>query len=283
MSVDALSSRFALDLRGLERLKHSAARNPDQALKTAANQFEALFLQRLMKSMRDAMPKSDLTDSPRTRFYQSMFDQQLAQHLSGRGFGLAEQLINQLSNANIPHGVPQPLHGAVPARATHATPATRVEPGTGHADPAGFIATLRGPAQAASRRSGVPAELILAQAALETGWGRHRITTADGADSHNLFGIKAGHGWHGASTEARTHEYINGQPTPATERFRVYRSYQDAFADHARLLGDNPRYAGVVTARTPEQAAHALQQSGYATDPAYADKLVALMRQIGEV
>ncbi|ASK34807.1 flagellar assembly peptidoglycan hydrolase FlgJ [Alloalcanivorax mobilis] len=285
MSVDSLSGHFALDLKGLERIKHSAARDPQSQLKTAANQFEALFLQRMLKSMRDAMPKSDLNDSSQMQFYQSMFDQQMAQHLAGKGFGLAQQLIGQLSGDapaagqhEIPRASPQALYGAVPAAgAVTVTAGARA----GGAEPERFISQLAGPARAASRRSGVPAELILAQAALETGWGRREITTADGGNSHNLFGIKATGGWAGASTEAATHEYVAGERTPARERFRVYRSYDEAFADHARLLGENPRYAGVVNADSPQQAAVALQQGGYATDPAYASKLIAVMERIG--
>ena len=136
---------------------------------------------------------------------------------------------------------------------------------------------------AASAASGVPAELILAQAALETGWGRNRIVTAGGADSHNLFGIKAGADWRGPSTEVRTTEYVDGQPQTQVERFRVYDSYAAAFTDYARLLGGNPRYAGVVNAPSAEQAAYALQRGGYATDPAYADKLIGVMQMIGPV
>jgi len=136
---------------------------------------------------------------------------------------------------------------------------------------------LEGPARAASRQTGVPAELILAQAALETGWGRHEIATAEGRNSHNLFGIKAGSRWQGPTTEVVTHEYLNGQRTRMTDTFRVYGSFEESFTDYARLISDNPRYAGVVSAGSAEQAARALQAGGYATDPAYADKLIAVM------
>ncbi|PMR70508.1 flagellar assembly peptidoglycan hydrolase FlgJ, partial [Halomonas heilongjiangensis] len=140
---------------------------------------------------------------------------------------------------------------------------------------------LSGPARAAGRTTGVPAELILAQAALETGWGRHEIATAEGRNSHNLFGIKAGSGWQGATTEVTTHEYLNGRRTKVTDSFRVYDSFEAAFTDYARLIGDNPRYARVTTAPSAEQAARELQAGGYATDPAYADKLIAVMNTLG--
>ena len=144
-----------------------------------------------------------------------------------------------------------------------------------------FIDRIGAPARAAARASGVPAELIIAQAALETGWGQRRIPAADGRDSHNLFGIKAGAEWNGAVTEVRTHEYIDGKRQVQTARFRVYPSYEQAFTDYARLIARSPRYAAVRSAPDAHAAARALQQGGYATDPAYADKLGAILDRIG--
>lgn len=327
MSVGDLGDRFALDLQGLQRLKQTAREDASAGLKEASQQFEALFLQMMLKSMREASPQSGLLDSDQTRMYTEMMDQQWAQHLSGRGLGLAEQLANQLEMrgqvaaqpasgageeliAGIPRGTPQPLYGsrtveqvqsneAVPSATTTAwerdsAPLRRARPmAPGAANTSArvavqrpehvsdFLARLQEPALAASRASGVPAELILAQAALETGWGRYRITTASGGDSHNLFGIKAGSRWQGATTAVTTSEYVDGQEQKRVERFRVYGSYTESFADYARLIGNNPRYASVVAAPNAAQAAHALQRAGYATDPAYADKLVAVMDSIG--
>ncbi len=285
MAIGASDNQFALDLQGLQRLKQKAALDPEKQLAHAAQQFEALFLQQMVKSMRDAIPRSDLLDSNQSRFYQSLADQQLAQHVAGRGVGLAEQLISQLS--------PQTGGGTDLAAAFGAPPRTL---GAGQALPvttsdtvAGavarqegwskevFLQRLSGPAQEASERSGLPRELLLAQAALETGWGRYRINTADGADSHNLFGIKAGSGWRGNTTDIVTHEYVDGERVRQVGRFRVYDSYADAFADHGRLLSENPRYASVMSAPDAHSAARALQASGYATDPAYAEKLIAVM------
>lgn len=144
-----------------------------------------------------------------------------------------------------------------------------------------FVSRIAAPARAAARASGVPAELIIAQAALETGWGQRRIPAADGRDSHNLFGIKAGAEWKGAVTEVRTHEYIDGKRQAQTARFRVYPSYEQAFTDYARLIARSPRYAEVRSAPDAHAAARALQQGGYATDPAYADKLGAILDRIG--
>lgn len=278
--IGGLDNQFALDVQGVQSLKHSVSRDPQAGLRAAATQFEALFMQMMLKSMREASPRAGLLDSEQSRFYESLMDQQWVQHLagSGSGIGLAEQLIAQLEGqlpsvapasgaapgsednliAGIPRGEPIDLRGrtvSLPPR-----PVTVV-------------------AESASRATGVPAELILAQAALETGWGRYRITTADGGDSHNLFGIKAGAGWRGETSEVTTHEYVNGRRTRVSETFRVYDSAEAAFTDYAQLIRDNPRYAAVLGAGNPEQAARALQAGGYATDPAYADKLIAVMQR----
>lgn len=323
MSVGDLGGRFALDLQGLHRLKQTAHTDSPAALKGASQQFEALLLQMMLKSMREASPESGLFDSQQTRLYTELLDQQWAQHLSGRGLGLAEQLVKQLEMgdlatpresagravaaeeliAGIPRATPRPLYGSRPVEpndysgASAATPLQdnpvprRVPSAAAGSDSvaatrrpehvSAFLARLEAPARAASRASGVPAELILAQAALETGWGRYSIPTDNGGDSHNLFGIKAGSQWRGATTDVTTSEYVGGQERKLVERFRVYGSYTESFTDYARLIGNNPRYAGVVAAPDAVQAAHALQRAGYATDPAYADKLVAVMNSIG--
>lgn len=333
MSVDSLQGQFALDMQGVQRLKHSAARDPEAGLKEASRQFEALFLQMMLKSMRDATPKSDLFQSQQSQFYDSLMDQQWAQQLAGQGFGLAEQLTAQLRDqvragagdagttgntadpsdliAGIPRCAPvsltgrelptparseqlaapeemaanernavlpsRPSAGENPWRTSAATVSNPIHNNGVPTHVRDFVQRMSEPARSASQASGVPHELILAQAALETGWGRHGIATADGRDSHNLFGIKAGGGWQGETTEVTTHEYVDGRRTRVTQTFRVYDSHDAAFADYAQLLANNPRYAGVLKAADARQAALALQQGGYATDPRYADKLMGVM------
>lgn len=323
-----LSGQFALDVQSVQRLKYSAANSPQGSLKEASRQFEAVFLQMMLKSMRDASPQSGLLQSHQMDMMRSMQDQQWAQQLAGKGLGLADQLVQQLEGsglpgttalpaasgkedasaliAGIPRGTPRLLHGGLrtPGFASDAsrhdmaisgTPSNGatdndvdVAPSSARADgddrPAhvrAFLEQLAGPARRAEQASGVPAELILAQAALETGWGQREIPTANGGNSHNLFGIKAGRSWQGATTEITTTEYVNGRPIKMADRFRVYDSYTEAFADYASLIGDNPRYRGVVAASSPDQAARALQQGGYATDPRYAEKLQGIMAQLG--
>lgn len=322
MSASDLSGQFALDVQGIQRLRHTARQDERAGLEGAAQQFEALFLQRMLKSMRAAIPESDLMNSQQTRFYTELHDQQLAQHLSARGggMGLAEELVRQLEGhlgsvapperaseliAGIPRGAPRPLASigeqaptdfmqALAARpevadgqsrleepASSESPAVRAASGERAEHVQAFVERLAEPAHRASEASGVPAELILAQAALETGWGRRGIPTRDGGESHNLFGIKAGRYWRGETTEIVTHEYLDGRRTRISDRFRVYDSYAEAFTDYARLIGDNPRYAGVTAAGSARQAAHALQAGGYATDPQYADKLISIMDTLG--
>jgi flagellar protein FlgJ len=118
---------------------------------------------------------------------------------------------------------------------------------------------------------------MVAQAAHESGWGRREIVHADGTPSHNLFGIKAGAGWNGPVAEVTTTEYIGGVARKVTAKFRAYASYAESFADYARLMTNSPRYAAVGQADTPREFAQSLQRAGYATDPAYADKLTAVI------
>jgi flagellar protein FlgJ len=134
-------------------------------------------------------------------------------------------------------------------------------------------------AQAASEASGVPAPLILAQAALESGWGKREIRADDGTPSHNLFGIKADRSWKGPTVETTTTEYVDGEPQKVRAKFRAYGSYEEAFTDYAKFITRNPRYANVLATDDPAAAAHGLQKAGYATDPQYGHKLVRIMQK----
>jgi peptidoglycan hydrolase FlgJ len=295
----ALDQSFALDVQGLEGLRRVARNTPEQALKQAARQFEAVFMQMVLKSMREATPSDGLLDSDQSKLYTSMLDQQLAQSLSGRGLGLAEAMYAQLSR-NLPARPPQvpeaPAASDKPLAAPVQTPAapvpdlsfydaaadrpTRALGPTAPAHIEQFVARMAAPAQAASRTIGVSPQLILAQAALESGWGRREIRGEDGAPSYNLFGIKADRNWKGRVVETVTTEYVDGVPQRTVAAFRAYGSYDEAFADYARFLAGNPRYAQVLATRDPTEAAYGLQRAGYATDPQYGGKLVRIMKQI---
>jgi flagellar protein FlgJ len=265
-------SSLAIDGQSLNNLKLQAKQAPDQALKAAAKQFEAVFLNMMLKSMRDATPQDGAFDREQTRMFTGMLDQQLAQSMASHGVGLAEVMVKQLSRN-------QQVSPPAPAATVPATP--RVLPSAYKADvQQSFIDKLRVPAVQASRSTGVPAHLILGQAALESGWGKREIKMADGSDSHNLFGIKAGKDWKGKVAEVTTTEYHNGVASRQVQRFRAYGSYAESFQDYARLLNSDPRYSGVTGQGDAKVFAQGLQQAGYATDPHYADKLASVIGSI---
>lgn len=270
----ASAGALATDSRSLDALRNQARRDPDKALKAAATQFEALFMQMLLKSMRDATPQFDPAASDAGRTYTGMLDQQLSQSLSGKGLGLADVMMKQLSRAQ----QPQDGKGAIPTvgleKLQKATSAARTEGGT----PQKFVDAMLPEAISASNATGVPARFILGQAALESGWGKGEIRAADGTPSHNLFGIKAGPNWTGRTMSVTTTEYVNGQARKQVEKFRAYGSYSEGFADYARLIANNPRYAAAVKPGNDAAGfAQGLARGGYATDPAYAAKLTRVI------
>jgi len=306
VDTGSISSQLAVDAGALNALKRQAKDDPRAGLSQAAQQFEAVFLQMVLKAMRDATPQDGVLDSDQGRLYQNMFDQQLAQTLAARGStGLAAMIEKQLAKT-----LPPPLAAAgngLPATEPMSVPDTRFSldtlrnaarqliegapvaagaaPGaaqvkSGQDAPREFVSRVWPHAQEASRATGIPGHFIVAQAALESGWGRGEIRLADGSTSFNLFNVKAGKGWTGETVDVTTTEYVNGTAQKQVERFRAYRSYAEAFADYANLLKSNPRYANVIGQQDGVGFARALQQAGYATDPMYAAKLA---RVIGSV
>lgn len=285
---------LALDPRGLEKLRADAGAAPEKAIRDAARQFETLFVNMLLKSMREAAPQDGPLDSEQTRMYTGMLDQQLAQAMSARGIGLADVMVRQLSKgsgtaAATAAGVTAPSLNPVAAAIRDARPAgAPLAPlgGPGSATPPpgstpkarDFINRMWPHAVDASRATGIPPHFIIGQAALESGWGSREIKTADGKESHNLFGIKAGRSWNGESADTTTTEFINGVKQKVVDKFRQYSSYAEAFKDYANLLKNNPRYAPVLQAGGDASAfAQGLQKAGYATDPAYANKLTRII------
>jgi peptidoglycan hydrolase FlgJ len=298
------ANNLAVDSHSLDRLRLQSRQEPDKALKLAAKQFETVFMNMMLKSMRDATPQDGMFDSEQTKMFTSMLDQQLAQNLGNRGVGLADMMVKQLSRqmpAVVPSVTPSAL-ASPPAPGVSAGLPAAIKPAVrqNSATPAAsgpvksslpsaysesvqqdFVQRMQPHAAIASRETGLPAHQMIGQAALESGWGRRTIRMADGTDSHNLFGIKAGANWHGKVAEAKTTEFHNGVASKPTEKFRAYDSYADAFRDYARLLGDNERYAGVLKQGGDVHGfAQALQDSGYATDPRYAEKLVKVIGKV---
>lgn len=303
-------NRAAFDVRSAQDLRTQFQKDPKEGLKAAAQQFETLFLQMVMKSMRDAVPQDGMLDSDSSRMYTGLLDQQLAQNMasSGKGIGFAK-LIEQQLGRHLGGGaeaaaeqLSAPANAAAEAQAlplaasdsrhlqyrqvlsqmpTSAAYALKSEgaattAATGADVPANagdFVNRVWPHAVEASRSTGIPPQFLVAHAALETGWGKSEIRRADGQASHNLFGIKAGRSWRGESVEAKTTEYVNGQATQSVERFRAYDSYEASFKDYANLLRNNPRFGAVIGSQNGTDFAQRLQQAGYATDPMYADKL----------
>lgn len=290
-----LLSSAAWDAQSLNELKTKAGQDPQANLRPVARQVEGMFVQMMLKSMRETLPKDGMFSSDQTRLYTSMYDQQIAQQMTaGKGLGLAEEMVKQLS-AQQP---PDENAGQVPMKFDRQTvtsyqnaaltqmvrkalpkaPDGSDVPLSG--DSKDFLAQLSLPARLASEQSGIPHHLILAQAALESGWGQRQIRQQNGEPSFNLFGVKASASWKGKVTEITTTEFENGEAKKVKAKFRVYSSYLEALSDYVGLLTRNPRYAAVTSAATAEQGAQALQNAGYATDPQYARKLTGMIQQL---
>ena len=305
---DINPNRFVLDTQAAGELRAKIAQDPQAGLKQAAQQFEGMLLQMVMKSMRDATPQDGLMDSDQTRFYTSILDQQLAQNLAAKGsLGFARMIEEQLgrnmaSGSGDSTGSAQSILQQSLLQQQIASTAASMQAGAvrwrsmagvtdlpAQADATGgawsasstsnneFVSRLWPHAINAANSLGVPAQFLVAQAALETGWGKSEIVLADGSPSYNLFGVKAGRNWAGPSVEIQTTEYVDGVAQSSRERFRVYGSYAEAFQDYANLLRANPRFSGVLGQQDGTQFARSLQQGGYATDPAYADKLARII------
>lgn len=287
-----VSARFALDTQSLEQLRAQAKHSPDQALKAAAQQFEAVFLNMMLKSMREATPQDGMFDSEQTKMFTGMLDQQLAQSMSSQGVGLADIMVKQLSRSmegqmgsgKLERGEVQgsgkpTLQSPLPGLQSSASAMPSAYGATVQQD---FMSRMLPHALQASQSSGVPPQLMLGQAALESGWGKREIRMADGSNSFNLFGIKANAGWSGKVAEVMTTEYRDGVAYKQVDKFRAYSSYAEAFRDYAGLIGQNPRYAAVLQQGDDLVGmAQAVQKAGYATDPDYADKLVRVMSLLG--
>ncbi|MEW9900161.1 flagellar assembly peptidoglycan hydrolase FlgJ [Chitinivorax sp. PXF-14] len=271
-----LGNRLSLDVGSLDALKQQAKTDNKAALKGVAQQFESLFLQMMLKNMRNTVPESELSGSNELKTFTGMFDDQLAQKIaSGRGIGFADMIVKQLSREHVyqPGKLPADasLPKAVPVKPVADKAGVAI---SGHATATQFADTMLAQAKPAADQLGVSPHVLVAQAALETGWGKRVIRDANGGDSHNVFGIKAGKDWTGPVAEVTTTEYVNGKPEKRVERFRVYGSHEEAFNDYAKLLAKNGRYREALNQGDDAAGfASALQQGGYATDPQYAAKL----------
>ncbi len=261
--------RLAGDVQSLTALRAKAAADPKAAVRDVAKQFEALFMQELMKSMRAATLSSGMLDNEGSKLGTEMLDQQLATQLTGMPGGLSDAITRQLER--------QMGIAATPTAAAHPLVSQRA-PRIPDKSAAAFVQQHTQAAQAAEAATGIPAAFMVGQAAHESGWGRREILNADGTPSHNLFGIKAGADWKGPVAETVTTEFVDGRAVKTVARFRAYASHAESFADYARLMKHSPRYQQVLAqAQDAGSFASGLQRAGYATDPAYAEKLTRVI------
>lgn len=239
------------DFSGLAEMKAEARQQTPESLRLAAKQFEAIFLQMTLKSMRESVAKSNLFGSKDQELFTGMYDQQLALQLSGvSGVGLADIIYQQLSQ-----NLPQQIE-------------------SNWKDPQQFIEQVSPGINNAATSLGISPKAILSVAALETGWGEHTIQTIKGENSYNLFGIKASSGWHGQKVLSMTNEFGQFGMQKRQEPFRVYGSAEESINDFVFFLKNNPRYNLALEAgHNSEKFFQELQTAGYATDPHYADKL----------
>ena len=327
LNPSAGATGLSSDSKALQGLRGTAARDPKAAVKEVAKQFESLFMQELMKSMRKATQSSGLLDNAGTQMGTDMLDDQFALKMSGLPGGLGAVIERQLQRQM--GGVAPDDKGGVkvraePVAAVPASPATPANALSVRERQLDFVQRNTASARAAEAQTGIPASFMVAQAAHESGWGQRDIRNADGSSSNNLFGIKAGAQWKGPVAEVTTTEYVDGKATKVTAKFRSYESADASFRDYAKLMKESPRYAGVLASLAPEPAhgiqlvayhptqtlsgvdsgansstnsstssstssitsssaanasrfAHGLQRAGYATDPAYADKLTRVI------
>lgn len=290
--INAGDARIYTDLQGLAKLKQGARESTPEAIKEVAAQFESIFLSRVLKSMRDAKLAEGILDSDKSDFYRDMYDQQLALHLSGDpGMGLAALIERQLSppqeaagqSLSVQDYLKSPLPVRSEKRSEAAVPVNKpvdIKPVDGEKTiQQRFVDKLMPLAKQAARELGVAPGVLVAQAALETGWGKSVIKHDDGRNSFNLFNIKTGKHWSGERANKQTLEFDQGRAHKVNADFRSYPSYQDSFNDYVRLVKNNPRYRHALQqAGHPQRYMQALQNAGYATDPQYADKVMKIYR-----
>jgi flagellar protein FlgJ len=277
------------DVQGLQQIKGQAEKDPQRALEKVAKQFEAVFLQMVLKSMRQANNaiSSELFNSQQQQYYQEMFDNQLAMHLSQSNFGLADHIVRQMQQT----GAYQAKVQATESTTTVMPKQTQVAKQSdvqvqqqsesalpNFSSPKQFIEFFSDMAKQAARKLGLDPKVLLAQAALETGWGKKIVGGLEDF-SYNLFNIKADKSWQADKVNATTLEHQQGAMQKTQAQFRKYPSFQQSFDDYVRFLNENPRYQQALQNTSDAQVyIKQLQQAGYATDPQYADKILNILK-----
>lgn len=294
-------SRNTNDIQGLDILRQAAQNGDKGALEEAAKQFEGIFVQMMLKSMRQAQDVLVDKDSPfnsqQVMFYRDMHDKQLATDLAQNGsIGLADIIVRQLGQLG---------DGYMPASAMrndgNLSSLNRDQikhreasleqvmsqdeittfnsfKASAFTDAQNFIETLYPAAKTAAQRLGIDPKALLAQAAVETGWGQHMIHTTEGKNSHNLFGIKADKRWEGDRAMVDTLEVQNGVAKSQKAPFRIYSDFSGSMQDYVNFVQGNPRYQEALKQSSePAEYFSELQKAGYATDPDYAKKVMSVL------
>ena len=315
MAISKTDAPAYTDIAGLSKLKRAAGNNDPAAIRTVAQQFESMFTRMMLKSMRDAIGPDPMFGSDQEQMYQGMADDQLSIQLSkGKGLGLADMLVRQLQKMGVkgadaaaaegtagganaaagktsglaigPRGTASGSAGATSAagaKAAAAYSSTERATSTSSTDAAktNFVQDLWPQAQEAGQVLGVDPRHLIAQAALETNWGRNMPQDAAGRCSNNLFGIKAAAGWSGPTVTSDTQEFQDGVATSTSAQFKAYATPAQSFQDYVALLRNNPRYSTALNTGSDVQAfATGLQRGGYATDPDYASKIAAVANAV---
>ncbi|NOJ10605.1 flagellar assembly peptidoglycan hydrolase FlgJ [Vibrio splendidus] len=295
---------FIHDIGSLDRLRQQAVNGEEgsekEALTAAAKQFESIFTSMLFKSMRSANSsfKSDMLNSQNEQFYRQMQDDQMASELSASGsLGLADMIVAQLSAGQASDATEDKVRtegfdtslerpqysGRSEEKVSEVQSAFAVKQPASFDSPESFVTSMKPYAEKAASALGVDSSLLLAQAALETGWGSKMIKNSLG-NSNNLFNIKADRSWKGDKVATQTLEFHGKTAVKESASFRSYSSFEDSFNDYVKFLNENPRYETALQHQgNSENFIKGIHQAGYATDPNYADKVLRVKAKIDEM
>ncbi len=281
------------DFKGLNALHHEVNTNPDVAKKEVAEQFESLLVQMLMKSMRDANQSlaSDSSSDEQSAIYHDLLDKQLSLVMAHSGTGLAKVIEDSLDRSEAMRTVPTGLNSEPKATMPIETietvekvekidfiePIKVPEPPAHFETTSDFVNALWSSAKEAASLLGTDPKFLLAQAALETNWGKSILPMITGQSTNNLFNIKADKSWDAPSTQVNAVEYEDGLMVKNKSKFRAYDSYKDSFTDYVQFLKNNSRYEEALKhASNPQQFAQQLQKANYATDVNYSEKIMQI-------
>lgn len=291
MQSSALKQTYT-DFSGLNEMRANARVDPQASLKQVAKQFEGIFIQMMLKSMRAASMGDAIFDSDQSKLYRDMFDKQVALDMANsKGIGIADSLVRQLGRNSEKTSKPenltvmpnierkQPIGGNVLPPIVPKINAVSDDK-TQFNSSEEFTQHILPHAKKAAEELGVSPLVLVSQAALETGWGKAVTRNPDGSSSFNLFNIKAGNNWDGDTVIKSTLEYDNGLAKHEKASFRAYDSYADSFDDYVDFLRTNSRYGDALRNQGDDQLfIKGLHKAGYATDPNYSDKILNIFNR----